>query len=267
MRSVSSSHKGSKPGRAASTLGVRRHLGRGIVASSGMATLSAYGPGERLPRHEHESAHLCLLLGGKYLQRWPGREAELRAGQAGLYPEGHGHENLLGDDGATCLNLAVPDHLKPDDFQIMLVPPALRLEADAIAGAIALGEQPDLLGLDCLAAELLGAAAKPEEPKGFPLGKLLDLVEGSPEASLTDLAEGVGRHPTHVARAFRQASGMSVGNYRRRQRVRNLCIDLRTDEAPLSELAARHGYSDQAHMTRELKLFTGLSPGQWRKAR
>jgi AraC-like DNA-binding protein len=39
------------------------------------------------------------------------------------------------------------------------------------------------------------------------------------------------------------------------------------DAAGLAEIAAPAGYADQAHMSREVKAFTGRSPGPWRTPR
>lgn len=245
----------------------RRHLGRGISLRSGAVTFSTYGPSERLASHEHGKAHICLLLSGSYLQASSGKEVVLKAGELGLYPEGHRHGNLLGDEGSCCLNFDIPDHLKPQDFKRMPVDPYLRIEAARLAAKVVLQEEPDPLSLECFIAELSVFNDGLEKPASFPMKKLLDLLDADPAASLIRLSEGIDRHPTHVARVFRNASGMSLGAYRRRIRASGLCLDLATEGASLSELAARHGYSDQAHMSREFKQFSGRSPGQWRASR
>ena len=58
---------------------------------------------------------------------------------------------------------------------------------------------------------------------------------------------------------------MTIGSYRRRQRLIALCLNLRSDVEQLSELALEHGYADQAHMTREFKDFTGITPATYRR--
>ena len=100
-----------------------------------------------------------------------------------------------------------------------------------------------------------------------PVRKVVDALEAGGRWSLPQLAELAGCHPSHLARCFRKTTGLTIGAYRRQMRIRNLCIDLRSDPAPLSELAVKHGFSDQAHMTRQFKALVGTSPGVWRRAR
>jgi AraC family transcriptional regulator len=140
---------------------------------------------------------------------------------------------------------------------------ALRHEANRLANDRPLGEA-DPFDIECLNAELriLDALAKLE--RHSPILKVIEALESRAASSLCDLAAIAGRHPVHLARIFKEKTGLTIGAYRRRLRLRDLCVDLKSDRAPLSELAARHGYSDQAHMTRELKAFTGTTPGAWR---
>lgn len=217
--------------------------------------------------HEHAAAHLCVPLFGGYLQSTGAREQPLQAGQIGQYPAGHRHSNVVGVRGAVCLNLHVRDEMAPADFGVLPVAPPLQMAAYRLATGVAREEECDALSVECLVAELLGFDAKLEPGSSFPMRKLLERIEERPADSLTQLSAHVDRHPSHVARSFRHAAGISLGAYRRRLRLMRLSIELRADEAPLSELAARHGYSDQAHMSREFKAFSGISPGKWRRRR
>ena len=252
---------------AGRALSRRHHFGRCLSDNSRDITLSAYDPEELLPTHEHATSHLCMVLSGGFLQTSAGKERVIQPGQVGIYPSGHCHKTEFGRKGAFCVNLHVPDYLAPDDFRIAPIGPRQRLAVADLATAVAVGQEADNLSIEGLVAELLACPDEIEPAASFPLHKLLALLEEKPSASLIELSKRVGRHPTHLARAFRNSTGFSVGTYRRRLRVRNLCVDLKSDGASLCELAGRHGYSDQAHMNREFKHFTGQSPGAWRKAR
>lgn len=64
---------------------------------------------------------------------------------------------------------------------------------------------------------------------------------------------------------FRQATGLSPKRYARLMRFQSLLEDLRAGTGvALGELALDHGYSDQAHMNREFREFTGIAPLEYR---
>jgi transcriptional regulator GlxA family with amidase domain len=63
---------------------------------------------------------------------------------------------------------------------------------------------------------------------------------------------------------FREATGMSPKRYARLMRFRALLASLRAaPESALGMLALDAGYSDQAHMNREFRAFTGVTPVQY----
>jgi len=60
--------------------------------------------------------------------------------------------------------------------------------------------------------------------------------------------------------------GVGPKTWARVYRMQRVLRYLRTDEQTWADLAARAGYADQAHLTRELKELTGLTPGAYRRA-
>jgi AraC-like DNA-binding protein len=63
---------------------------------------------------------------------------------------------------------------------------------------------------------------------------------------------------------FKQTCGMSPKRYARLMRFRSLLAALRAPaRKPLGELALDAGYSDQAHMQRDFREFTGMTPLQY----
>lgn len=63
---------------------------------------------------------------------------------------------------------------------------------------------------------------------------------------------------------FKQATGLSPKRYARLMRFQQLLACLRAASAStLAELALMAGYSDQAHMTREFRAFSGVTPMQY----
>jgi AraC family transcriptional regulator len=93
--------------------------------------------------------------------------------------------------------------------------------------------------------------------------RLHDQTDAAPR--VRDLAEAAGVHPVYLARAFRRAYGVPVTEYARRLRVRAAADRLASTELPLARVAYDSGYADQAHLTRELRRETGLTPAALRR--
>jgi AraC-like DNA-binding protein len=138
-----------------------------------------------------------------------------------------------------------------------------------MAAEAALHRADDRLSSDALAAELIRAVscASAEEADGVWVSQLLEVLNDEPwrNCTLGALAALVRRHPTHVARAFRRKTGLTIGAYRRRRRVTEVCIRLKRSRADLVDIAAELGYADQSHMNREFRAFAGMSPGAYRR--
>jgi AraC family transcriptional regulator len=82
--------------------------------------------------------------------------------------------------------------------------------------------------------------------------------------SLRELAEEANVHPVHLARAFRKRYGCCVGDYLRQMRVAGACRDLANSDLGMAEIAGRNGFSDQSHLCRIVKQYTGVSPSRHR---
>jgi AraC-like DNA-binding protein len=65
---------------------------------------------------------------------------------------------------------------------------------------------------------------------------------------------------------FLAAVGLTVKEYARVQRLQATLRQLDTAAEPIAQLVAASGFSDQAHATRELQQFTGLTPARLRRA-
>jgi AraC-like DNA-binding protein len=79
------------------------------------------------------------------------------------------------------------------------------------------------------------------------------------------LAEEIGWSRKQLANRVRAHSGFGPGRLRRLARFERFAesIRQRPDES-LAGLAAEHGYVDQAHLTREVRTFSDMTPGELR---
>ena len=65
-------------------------------------------------------------------------------------------------------------------------------------------------------------------------------------------------------RTFRKHHGCSVGDYIRRLRVAGASREIASTQLSIAEIASLYGFSDQSHLCRTMKDYTGKSPTQLR---
>lgn len=82
-------------------------------------------------------------------------------------------------------------------------------------------------------------------------------------ARLDAVASAVGADRRRLVPAFREAVGMAPKQYQRILRFQRALRAMRTaTPAPLAVIAAGCGYADQAHMNRDFREFSSLTPGR-----
>jgi AraC family transcriptional regulator len=229
----------------------------------------------KLPHHEHTNGYIAVVLGGGYEQR--GRSAfDCRRGSIILHPSGHSHANHIYSSGARCVNLHPrPDWLEHGAFAKLLedyrhIPlgersPALRrLERE-----LALNDDAAPLAVTSAVLELMAATvrsgARSEKPRW--LAHVIDCLEAdlSHTPSLSQLAEHVGVHPSHLARVFRQTYMETVGGYLRRRRLERAEQALISSRRSIAEIALEAGFWDQSHFTRSFRAQFGHTPLEYRR--
>lgn len=88
-------------------------------------------------------------------------------------------------------------------------------------------------------------------------------LDGKPR--LADLAALVGLSETYFSHAFKAATGVPPHRWVMQVRIRNAQQLLASTDLSLSAVAARCGFSDQAHLTRVFKGLIGTTPAAWRQ--
>lgn len=115
-------------------------------------------------------------------------------------------------------------------------------------------------GLEALAAM---AAKELSARSGVYSGRLetaLGLFSDQPGISAGELAAQMGVASKTLERTFLRQTGLRPGEFLRIHRFHAARRAIMENSARLAEIAAEHGYSDQAHMTREFRRLAGLTP-------
>jgi AraC family transcriptional regulator len=83
--------------------------------------------------------------------------------------------------------------------------------------------------------------------------------------SLRDLAGGVGASVYHLCRVFREVTGSTMHQYRRRLRLRAALEAVTCGDESLIQIAARLGFPSHSHFTRAFYLDFGVLPSVLRR--
>ncbi|HEX9565576.1 MAG TPA: AraC family transcriptional regulator [Gemmatimonadaceae bacterium] len=227
-------------------------------------------PGERLRRHEHEDAHACMVINGAFGEQHRGNTVWCAAGAARISPAGDRHHIDASGAGARCLLITVGagsllhDELRPPSERRFLRAGSLDGITQRLLGALADADVTPF-EVELLALEAFAPAHGDSERTRAWIDVVRDHLHDTPAIpSATDLGSLTGRHPVYVARAFRRRFGCSIGGYARRLRAARAHHLLVTSKRPLSIVALDSGYSDQAHMTRDLRRRLGTTPAAFR---
>lgn len=99
--------------------------------------------------------------------------------------------------------------------------------------------------------------------------RVLELMEAGADRHLTldALAREAGLSLAHFARAFKESVGRAPHQYLMTLRLERARRMLEAPDAALSDVAARAGFADQAHLTRLFKRAFGVTPGAFVRAR
>lgn len=97
--------------------------------------------------------------------------------------------------------------------------------------------------------------------------RVKEALDDEPESDIgvRELARLVGAHPVSVSRAFRRRYGVTLTEYRRRERVLRAAARIGASSLSLSRIAHATGHTDHPHFCREFRRLTGLTPSQFRR--
>jgi AraC family transcriptional regulator len=83
---------------------------------------------------------------------------------------------------------------------------------------------------------------------------------------VADLCALIQRSEAHFSRSFKRTFGESPHSFVVRRRLELAARYMLTTDAPLSDIALRCGFSDQAHFGRHFRQAAGQTPAAWRRA-
>jgi AraC family transcriptional regulator len=232
------------------------------------------------PPHSHDLSYFGVVLHGSYTETVRHQVREIRGSVVEMHPSGEVHSFKIHDEPVRCLIVQmrpwwvdrVREHSpivdKPEIFEGGQVTElALKLYSE-------FREMDDVspLAMEGLALSILAEASRMRTgakdrrtPRWLVEARELVHERFSENLSLDEIAQTVGVHPVHLARAFRERYRCTVGEYVRHRRVEYACRQITGSEQPFVEVASNAGFSDQSHFSRTFKRMMGMTPAQYRE--
>ncbi len=127
------------------------------------------------------------------------------------------------------------------------------------------------LTYESLALEMLGELSRLDFslPARAPhwWSRVMDLIHSRfhSRISMAEIAREARIHPVYLSRMFRRLQGRTPGEYIQRLQVRFACEQIAEIGTSFAEVARLAGFADQSHLTRMLKRYAGVTPGQLRR--
>jgi len=229
---------------------------------------------------EFEDLNLCIQLIGDCLMETDSSQIPLCGATVSLMSSGATYRFRVGDKCLCGVSIDVPSgwlaRLDVADriqgclglSQPKLVELGRRIYQEAL-----FGDGMSDLAIQGLVLELIvelkrGTRVKHRIAPGW-IRKLQQHIEQDPARTptLAELALMVDFHPVHVARSFREFTGMTIGEYIRSARLDHAQRLLEDRHLSIAEVAHLSGFVDQSHLTRLFRKCLKLTPKQFRELR
>jgi len=231
-----------------------------------------------LPFHLHSRPYFCLIRGGTYTEGYDRKTRRCAPGMLVFHPAGESHSETFDESHVASFNVEIgPEWTRRmEEFGILLDQPVEFERGEAVTLALRMLEELSAndaesgLSIEALTWEILAAfgGARTGFDKSQPqwlkdaLGTFDSRLDES--VSLRRIAREVGVHPVYFAAAFRRFHGCSPGQYLRRKRFERARHLISDPDVSLAQVAIDAGFSDQSHLNRIFRRFTGMTPRQYR---
>lgn len=238
----------------------------------------AYDPYTELPPHAHARSSVSIILHGDCEDRVDGHVEKPGALTVMVKPAGRVHYTRCGPTGYHSVIMEVPRRLEaylrshttlltachwaPSESAVALM---LQLYSAARSGRTF----PDRW-IEAWVRSLQRVVVQKPTPDHHGPGRVADAMcimrrDFRAPLSVSVIANELGIHPVHLARLFRAQTGATIKNHLRRLRVRYVANRLATVDAPVGRIAAEAGFADHAHLCRDFRRHTQMTPSEYRE--
>lgn len=225
----------------------------------------------RVPEHAHDWPVLSLFVIGAYTNHTEAGELAICSPSAILYRAGAAHRNDVSPAGFEQIEIEFdPAWLQGADCPGGPVQRWIGGRSAALARLLAqqCGREVSEEQLQAALRRLVecGAAERRRATPSW-LRRVERRLQADPAASVTGLANEVGRHPSWLGAAYRLSRGEGIQETAARIRVEHAARLLRETDVSLAWVASDTGFCDQSHMNRTFRRVLGRTPSAVRRER
>jgi AraC family transcriptional regulator len=244
-------------------------------------TEAVYTPTRALPRHAHDCATISYVLRGACTEVFDRLALECKPFVPIMKPAGVFHSNRYGGDGTKCLLIEI----KPGGLEMIrmfsnVLDDVVHFQDGTLAGlAMRINKEfhradgASALSIEGLVLEMIGAATRRKTEaltSGLPqwLRTARELINEhfKERISLFRVAASLGVNPSYLSRMFRKHYRVTVGEFVRKRRLDYAAKNIVESNDSLAQIAANAGFYDQSHFTHAFRLYTGVTPSEFRAA-
>lgn len=236
-------------------------------------TLNRYNSHNAIEKHYHENSYLSLLLSGNYAEKSNTEESYLQNGELIFRPSLYDHKNVFGKKGGVCFNFEIKNTFKEViDFEINLPSKATVYRAN---NALSILELFSFLvnGLEesLISEKALECVYNLHENSGIDsslpwIEKILRILENEIgyHHTIHSLADRVHVHPIYMARAFKEKTNFTIGEYQTKVKLGKAHALLLNNNLAIHKIASQSGFHDSSHFVNTFKYFFKNTPHQMR---
>ena len=251
---------------------------RSITLPGGLKVAeTVFSPNARLARHHHDAPSLSYVLSGGYDEHVDRAQHSCTTGTLLYKPGQIEHSNRISAGGlrAIFIEAEQPNQILGHEWRPSKRVAELRNARSRTLIRHVVREMTNRhpgyeLALEGLVLELMSEARPGATPRIGQrwLSRVTSFLEErfATDVTLELVARHVGVHPVHLAQAFRERYGRTVGDTLREIRLLRVRNELLGTLTPVSTIAHATGFADQSHMTRLFRAKFGVTPAAFRRA-
>ncbi|MFB6454774.1 helix-turn-helix transcriptional regulator [Chitinophaga sp. Hz27] len=235
--------------------------------------ITDYQPETHIHKHYHENAYLSMLISGGYREINNKAEDIILPGQVLFRPSGYTHANHFHAQPGRCLNIEFNHEALQEILPDKRLPGALMIFKTGVLEDLykllytflqdphsSLSEE---YMLNCLAD--MTAVTIPSRLPWFGTAQKILENDFDTHHTIKSLAASVYVHPIYLARAFKERTGLTVGEYQMKMRTRKAMQLLLSSSLSIADIAFAAGFADTAHLIRSFKSKYRITPLRFRR--